>query len=592
MKLQIPAFIKLRKNLNSLLMGNSEVLDCNNVIFEDGKVKKRAGYAQLGSNLPLNGRVSLITEFSKLRVNEKQTICCTEHEVYKFYNGAWIFLTPVYNTGTAAASGTAVTGAGGATWDTGWPASQYYIKFGTNDKNGIGSPDVWFTIASVDSATGITLASTAGTIGAGAYVIRKSFALTVTDDWQVAYVIMPPGGTDELWGIFVNGTEIWYYDGTTFADLAGTTLGAKFIKSYYDHIVIGFVTDGSDSLPQSIYWNERGDPTDWTGGSSGYVDLLQGTGEITGLEVLHQRMYVTKNDSIVEGYYTGDATVPFIFNEDKIYKAGCVNGKTLVNNSKELLFQSADNILSFDGFQVNPIGDEVATDLIQNVNSEYAYKNFAVNIPDKHLYCLFIVTIGYTEPNKVYVFNYLSRVWTIWSMADFMRCVGEYSVTATATWESVANGIKWSDMSGYWNIRSISAGSNNFAFGDSAGYVYRMDFTGTLDDDANIDCFIETKDYEAYDSEGQPKADTAMKLLRTLLTMESYLGDIRVRYSTDFGVSWSTPIDFTQSVPVRHYFQRWLGRGNQIRFRIENIDNSRFDIINMMIEYNESGRIN
>jgi hypothetical protein len=882
MKIQIPYFSKLRKNINSLILNNTEVVDCSNVIFDKGKVSKRWGYSQLGDNLPLNGRISLITYYKKLRSVDHELLCCTDKDIYKYYNDNWIYITPIYKEGSAAASGTAVTGTA-TTWDTDWPDGQYYIKFGTDDPNesniGIGwmtrtsaadnlwysicygnglfvavagtgtgnrvmtssdgitwtirssaadnswqsicygnglfvvvadtgvgnrvmtspdgitwtirasaadngwqsicygnglfvavagtgtgnrvmtspdgitwtirssaadynwrsicygnglfvavssygtgdrvmtspdgitwtirssaadnrwrsicygnglfvavsntgtgnrvmtspdgitwtirasaadndwlsvcygnglfvavaatgtgnrvmtspdgitwtirsssvdndwmsvcygnglfvavsntgtgnmimtSQDLWYLIDSIDSTTGITLMEDAGTIADGDYVIRRCFNLSTTDDWRAAYVIEPTGGLDELWAILSNGLEIWKYTGTGYVtDLDGTDLGAKFIISYYDHILIANCIDGANSLPQTIYWNNRGDPEDWAAGSYGYVDLIQGAGEITGIEILNQRLYVFKPDSMIEGYYTGLTSPAFIFNEDKIYKSGCSNGKTIVNTGKMLIFLGLEHVTMFDGFQVDFVDDDVSDSLISNLNETYAYKNFAAHIADKFLYCLFVTELEYTDPNKVYVYNYRNKVWSIWNLADFMRCVGEYNITNPITWESIPDGVRWIDYGGYWNISTLTANSNRLAFGDVDGYVYNMDFLIYYDDGSDISCYIDTKDFESTDQEGV-QIDKAMKLLKTMLTMESYLGDISIRCSIDFGATWSAAITFTQS-DIMNYFQRWLRRGNQLRFRIENIDNSQYDLINMIIEYSYSGRIN
>ncbi len=873
MKINIPVFQKLRKSINSLLLDNTEILDCRNVVFDKGKVSKRWGYTSLGSNLPLSGRVSLITNYKKLRSSDDELLCCTDKEIYKYHAGAWDYLTPIHIAGTAAASGTAVTGTT-TSWVDSWPDNQYYIKFGTQDPNiniglgenwvsrtvaasnqwlsvcygnglfvavanngtnrvmtspdgitwtsrvanttnwlsvcygnglfvavsnngidpvmtspdgitwtsqntptvslissvcygnglfvavattgtvlissdgitwynynsgvvsswgsvcygnglfvavafsgatrvmtstdgitwtpqtsdikqwysvcygdglfvtvgydegntntvmtspdgitwtlqtapsnewksvcygdglfvavadtgtgnrvmtspdgitwtpqtsiadiywnsicyGVGifvavsyntsavmtSSDTWYKIASIESATGLTLATSAGTVVDGNYVIRRSFALSTTDEWQVAYVIEPTGGVDELWAILSNGIELWVYKVTGYVVyLGGTTLGAKFIRSYYDHILLVNVIDSTNLLPQSTYWNSRGEPENWTTGSQGYVDLIQGAGELTGVEILNQRLFLFKPDSIIEGYYTSLTSPAFTFEEDKIYKAGCSNGKTIVNTGKFIIFLGLEHVTVFDGFQVDFIDDDVSDDLIRSLSQTYAYKNFAAHIPDKFLYCLFIVDINNSEPNKVYVYNYRNRIWSIWELADFMRCTGDFNITTSVTWESIPDGVTWADYGGYWNISTLTANSNRLAFGDSAGYVYSMDLLTATDDGANITCYIDTKDYEAVDQDGS-QIDKAMKLLRTMLTMESYLGDISIRSSVDFGTTWSNAITFTQDDAMT-YFQRWLRRGNQVRFRIENVENSQYDLISMIVEYTQSGRIN
>lgn len=88
----------------------------------------------------------------------------------------WANKEGTYATGTVAVSGTAVTGTG-----TGWLAAGVpvgaRIGFGSTDPAQI---TTWYTIASIPSATSITLQSSAGTVSAGtAFVIDKLLQI----DW-------------------------------------------------------------------------------------------------------------------------------------------------------------------------------------------------------------------------------------------------------------------------------------------------------------------------------------------------------------------------------------------------------------------------
>lgn len=112
----------------------------------------------------------------------------------------------LYTTGTAAASGTAVTGTS-TTWDASRMTVGSRIGFGSSDPTQISS---WYQISSVDSDTGITLTTDAGTVVDGAYVIEDlKMMMTITNT------------TATLGGLFlIQGLN---YD--TFA-VAGTTVPA------------------------------------------------------------------------------------------------------------------------------------------------------------------------------------------------------------------------------------------------------------------------------------------------------------------------------------------------------------------------------
>ena len=76
-----------------------------------------------------------------------------------------------YSTGTVAASDTAVTGSGTA-WQTNRCCVGNRIGFGSTDPNAI---TTWYEISAMASDTGITLATSAGTVTAGTpYVIEDA----------------------------------------------------------------------------------------------------------------------------------------------------------------------------------------------------------------------------------------------------------------------------------------------------------------------------------------------------------------------------------------------------------------------------------
>ena len=91
-------------------------------------------------------------------------------------------LYETYTTGTAAVSGTAVTGSG-TTWTTDRMNIGSRIGFGSTDPTQIST---WYVISAVGSNTGITLSASAGTIADGPYVIEDLQCLTATTNATAA----------------------------------------------------------------------------------------------------------------------------------------------------------------------------------------------------------------------------------------------------------------------------------------------------------------------------------------------------------------------------------------------------------------------
>lgn len=124
----------------------------------------------------------------------------------------------LYTTGTVGVSGTAVTGSG-TSWSTARYASGARIGFGSTNPTQISQ---WYVISSIDSNTGITLSSSAGTIASGtSYVIE-----------ELRIVVATTNATTTNGGLFLaKGINIMDFSGT------GTTIAAAIstdnVKAVY-----------------------------------------------------------------------------------------------------------------------------------------------------------------------------------------------------------------------------------------------------------------------------------------------------------------------------------------------------------------------
>jgi hypothetical protein len=444
----------------------------------------------------------------------------------------------------------------GVTWAGAWPDNAYSIKFGTDVLEGTGTPDIWFVIADFIDTDTLYLAAYPAVQQSGVvYIINQPFTSGATDYFDFCNTIEDLTAQNE-WLLVTNGIELpLYYDSTTgwFQVLAGGAPYAKYCINFYGHLLLGWCISGGNNLPQSVYWSARGEPEDWSSDSSSFIDLLDNDDEITGMEVLKQRLYVFKENSIVEGQPTGLTDPAFNFIENKI-KIGAPTGRTIVNTGELIIFLGRDNVYSFNGFQALPIGTPIIDDLLANLNTDYEYKSVAVQIPTKNLYLLLITSLGATNPNRGYVFDYLRATWTIWEFANTMT-----ALTITD--------------------------DNTVLFGDSDGYVYEMDFTDTDDNGTDIDVTIITKDY-AFN-----EYHRAVKMLQTILAMEDSSGFMEISCSIDFGDNYSDPVRFNQDTEntIHEHVQNWFQRGEQFRFKIENIDGASFALEGITIGTEDAG---
>ncbi|MCG7851906.1 MAG: hypothetical protein MIO92_05235, partial [Methanosarcinaceae archaeon] len=451
----------------------------------------------------------------------------------------------------------------GGTWSASWPDQAYYIKFGTTEIDGTGSPDTWYLVGDFVNTTQCTLLELLAPQSAVTYIIRQDFSSTATDYHDFCNVIDDLTAQDE-WIVTTNQVEPpLYYDGTTayLQTLGGSPPYAKYCLPYYGHLLLGNCIDSTSTyqLPQTIYWSARGDPADWSGAGYGYIDLLDNDDEITGMEILKQRCYVFKSHSIVECQFTGSVDPVFNFIEDKVKNVGAPCGRTVVNLGEQIIFLGADNVYSFNGFQIFPVGDPVIDEILSTLDTRYDYKSVAFSLPTKWLYCLFITPVDadIAEPTKAYVYNYVKGSWTIWEFED--------SVSAVCT------------MNDY-----------SLLFGTPQGNVYIMDFVDTDDNGTDIDSYIETKDYEFL---SEAIGRFAARVQETVLRLADKENTLQISCSMDYGTTWSLPVVVTQNITtaVKEHVQNWLQRGKEVRFKIENIDGSEFEIESFEIGIENAG---
>jgi hypothetical protein len=152
-----------------------------------------------------------------------------------------------YTTGTASASGTAVTGTG-----TAWSASRLCV----GSRIGFGSivPSeitTWYQISAIGSDTGITLTASAGTIADGPYVIEELWVLTAETN-----------ATTTLGGLYAWKGLRWedFATGGTAIPAATTVDNIKAVYHLRDNatqtntVAFGMGIEPADSWTQHFVW--------------------------------------------------------------------------------------------------------------------------------------------------------------------------------------------------------------------------------------------------------------------------------------------------------------------------------------------------
>lgn len=335
-----------------------------------------SAWKPLGSAITLNGPVTLIDLFSTSEGNNF-LVFGTPTDLYQFNPSTGPqYLSPIYNTGTASASGTAVTGSSthwattpsGNTFQNAKPGDQ--ISFGANNVTSPGA--TWYTIHTVNSDTSITLTASAGSVGSGAYTIRQRFTGSdITTQWQTEVFVdvgSPP--TDLLF--FTNGLDnivTWDGDDTSATIQSGLNFTCKTIRQFADVMVYGNVVQGGDTLATTIITSDAGLPLNAGSASSGIAGqfIVQGgTDPIIAMERIGAYLAIYCRETIIVVQSVGEPLV-YIF-RIAVQGKGAIatNGLSVFPYNHQ--FIAPDGMYVFDGNTAQPVNTHVWREVLSTMD--------------------------------------------------------------------------------------------------------------------------------------------------------------------------------------------------------------------------------
>lgn len=450
------------------------------------------------------------------------------------------------------------------------------------DKIGLGStnPDTittWYTVASVDSDTHITITDTLTAItGALPYNARILYTGDKTFPWN----------TEIMNDLFIATNDIdviqKYTNTGLMLPLGGTPPKAKFVKKYKDYLVLGFVTSGGTTYPQRIQWCDTGAPESWTVGvtNAGFTDLSEGVDWVQGMDILQDRLIVFKERSIYSGYLVDTAQI-FQF-DIKITGIGVASPLSIQALGDETIFLGFDGVYTFNGFNVEDISDPIRETLINALSPGLAELAHALLIEELDEYHLFIPTGNSLYPNYEFVYNYVKKCWTK-APANNITRTGFYQKQATVTWDTAAG--TWDQLSARWDDRSFLSNAPTNLYGDSSGNVFEKDYTISDENGVAVDGYFDTKDFvmEAWDSQK----------FWNKIEFVALGNSVDVYYSIDEGKTWTflqkKTLDENAWTTYKIDFKR---SSDKIRFRFRNPRISEtFYIRQYLIYFGMAGRL-
>lgn len=596
----------LRPNLGLYTTGPSltypkrALSDGLNFRIQNGRLTNtELGWLRFG-DFTLNGPVKLVDNFF-IRGLDERLIFGTITDLYRYDTAgdAVFFITPIYSTGTAAASGTAVTGTGTA-WDANVKAGDE-IAFGANDEN---DPDAdWFVIDTVDSDTGITLEASAGTVVDGPYTIRQLFTGTVSDEWDTE-VFVDAGGVEDLW-LATNGIDFvvkWNGLDAQVTVLSALGFRAKRLSVFQNMMIYGNLVQAGESKPADIINSNVGDPEDVSSGLSEQFRVVGEPGEIIEMKGLGDNLaiHLKDNDNIILTQFVGD---PLIFVFRKASSGISAAAKDLVvDMGDHHLFVARDAQYRFDGASVIDFGNQYWPETLRFLDTNRLHYAFAHK--DREFGSIYWVLPRTTDPLAGEgetaapaisdVNHFLEEVARTDPMPVSRRAFpfissGIFFQQEGVTWDNVEGA--WNDQVNRWDDRGLFAAFPMILVGATDGTIYSINTSNRADGVALSPSFVRFTKSAIGDGQIRGLVSRVYPFARDPIGVDTSLGVSLWLFDHEYGEpTQSDVLPFDLSHPEGAHFVTPYRRARYIEHQFESIEGSLWEIEGFDTDVRTGGR--
>lgn len=412
-------------------------------------------------------------------------------------------LVGVTNTRTPIASGTTRWAVHGqAATPNGWSVLSYVSSYGLNDPPSLAAgTDYWDFSQTYYAAR------------------DQNLAIGAAGSYQTLYVTQS--------------------DTTTFSSLTGAPR-AKYVATLNDYVVAFNMKDGNGTYVQRVSWNDRGSASSWTGGLSGFQDLLSMKGAGTRAFVQDNKLMLTTDAEIWQGV---PADFPFTWNFSPYDTTrGCPYSWTVSNTPLGTMFLGKDYqvyLLPKGGGQATPIGQRLHRTIRNSIDNPWrAWAVYDNTYSQYQLY--YAIKGGSGYPQRAV---YLDIGAGSWAPQSFDRSGGAISLTRGAeinvsssatTWGGLqAAGLKWSDLNMSWAELGGTSEARAILTGSSAGTMYYFNSAATSDNGTPVESRWQSTGLGGED----PSTQKTVREFRV-----DYQGDsassLTVRFSQNLGGSY------------------------------------------------------
>jgi hypothetical protein len=222
----------------------------------------------------------------------------------------------------------------------------------------------------------------------------------------------------------------------------------RYLGEFDFHLMVGYTFESGVELPQRLRWTGAFSPADWTSYDSGFVDLTNNLGPITGLADIYQTGFIFQQRGIVQANPTGIGTQPFDFVKISNKAKGNIAPFSLDYYGDQMAcYVGKDNIYLFDGTQSYPLGDAPLTAStmgtaqgrvgarkrifaelkLTDLNRVFGFITTSLGGNDFNAYWLII------PGGSVWVYQFDEACWTRFMYDSPISCLGDFVIEGIPT---------------------------------------------------------------------------------------------------------------------------------------------------------------
>ena len=353
---------------------------------------------------------------------------------------------------------------------------------------------------------------------------------------------------------------------STGTNMGGVTTAANkaaVVLSFANHLNVYNTVESGNACYKRVRWSQSGalgfTSTDWTGGTAGFVDLMDMEGVLqTAVPLGNAGVAIYGDNSIHMQEWVGGSDV-YRFTK-MITNIGTPCPRGVVANDVTQYMIGRDNIYRYQGGRdLTPIGDPIKQQYIEDLsqaNIEFAFIDYYKDFNEVRVY----IPLGSdTFPSICYVYKVQDEAW--FRLTRPYGCVGKVT--------NQSSGITIGELIGdigaqNWKFGDylIRSGAKLTLLGDASGHIVKMDKTVYSISNAGT----QTAQTFVFNTKDISSIGDTDPLVKSKYNLTSYMdnksrwysvkveakgsGSMYVDYSEDAGLNWvSCNPDYTALTP-------------------------------------------